>query len=81
MQDDAYPRAAVTAFDDFDPCRCGRDGGFFAVGTVVVVVIGGLVFDGRQFDAVPPVAQIVCARGGVQQDAIFFLDLIAGVRQ
>jgi hypothetical protein len=81
VQDDAYPRAAVTAFDDFDPGWCGRDGGFFAVGTVVVVVIGGLVFDGRQFDAVPPVAQIVCARGGVQQDAIFFLDLIAGVRQ
>ena len=81
VQDHAYPRAAIAAFDDFDPGWGSGDGCFFAIGAVVVVVISGFVFDGRQFDAITPVAQIVCARGGVQQDAIFFLDLIAWVRQ
>jgi hypothetical protein len=78
------PRASIGLFENLDPCRCGGDGWFIdgcSLVDIVVIVITGLVVDCRQLHTIAPLAQVVGIGGGIEQDTVFFFDLVAGVGQ
>jgi hypothetical protein len=78
------PRSSIGLFENLDPCRsCGN--GWLIAGSslvdIVVIVITGLIVDCRQLDAIAPFAQVIGVGCGIEQDAVFFFDLVTRVGQ